>query len=91
MKWRVLIGDPPDRDFAFVGRVEAFEDSLARFCREFGFSRSVGLRENCKSCAPDQPLSGLIRRRADQITALNEQDFEIYRTVTRLAEKAEAA
>lgn len=84
------IGARPIEDFAFIGLVEAFEDSLAWFCRKFGFARTAIPRENCN---PERQtnryaIDAATRRK---IAALNEQDFEIYRVVTRLNERAKAA
>jgi hypothetical protein len=84
------IGRRSLEDFAFIGQVEAFESSLARFFREFGFPRIAVPRENCN---PERQttrysIDGEIRKK---IAALNAQDFEIYRVVSQLATKQEAA
>lgn len=84
------LGGQPIEDFAFIGRVEAFAESMAWFFREFGFSRTAIPRENCNPARHTSryPIDATTRLK---ITALNEQDFEIYRAVTRLAEKEQAA
>jgi len=84
------IGDRQIEDFAFIGRVEAFEDSLACFCREFGFNPINVPHENCN---PERHTSryGIDEATRRKIAALNEKDVEIYDTVTRWGERVRAA
>lgn len=84
------IGGRQVEDFSFIGRVEAFDESLAWFLREFGFNRTAIPRENCN---PERLTSRYAIDAATRIriAALNERDYEIYRVVTRMAEKEQAA
>lgn len=84
------IGARRIEDFAFIGQMEAFEDSLACFCREFGFSPTAVPRENCnpERRASRYPIDAATR---SKIAALNERDFEIYRVVTQLTARSKAA
>ena len=77
-----FFGSKRPADFAFIGRMETFEVSLARFLREFGFGEVAIPRENCNpACANGHyPLDPATR---EKIMALNERDLEIYQAVCR--------
>lgn len=79
-----FFGSRQPADFAFIGRMETFESSLARFLEEFGFSQ---VPIPCENRNPDRqtsryPLDDDTRAK---IAALNELDLAIYDDVCRRA------
>jgi hypothetical protein len=86
---RYFCGKSPG-DFAFIGRMETFETSLARFLREFGFGRVAIPRENCN---PERKTGRYLLdwETWRKIAAMNEQDLELYHYICRLDEQKSAA
>jgi hypothetical protein len=68
------------KDFAFIGRMERYEESATRFLREFGFGHVPIPRENCnpERTTEHYPID---RETRLKIESLNELDREIYQAV----------
>ncbi len=64
-------------DFDFIGIAEHFDESLARFCRQFGLPPQRSRRDNCN---PEQACAryGIPEDQREKIQRLNEGDAEIY-------------
>ena len=73
-----FMGSKRPRDFEFIGIMENFEESMARFCRQFGLPLPPIRRDNCNAARTSAayPLPTEVR---GKICQLNEQDEAIYR------------
>jgi hypothetical protein len=78
-----FFGSKEPEDFAFIGLTETFEDSLARFLRQFGFAgASVIPRENCNPERRQESYS-IDEGVRKEIARLNENDCLIYEACQR--------
>jgi hypothetical protein len=71
------LGTRQPKDFAFIGRTECFETSLARFLQMYNFNQVPVPRENCnpQRTSAYYPVAASVR---GKIAALNERDVAVY-------------
>jgi hypothetical protein len=72
-----FMGDRSPADFDFIGITEEFDESLDRFCRQFGLPPQRSRRDNCNPGQSGQRYE-ISPAEREKILELNERDAAIY-------------
>lgn len=72
-----FMGDRQPGDFAFVGIMEEFDESLSRFCDQFGLPPQRSRRDNCNPAHASAHYE-IPSETREKILRLNERDAAIY-------------